>query len=296
MPRFDGSRHRAPSRYTLACLALCGALLLVAAVDLARTDSRLPEISTPGCQPGHSACFNAELSERLARDRAAEPLQRQYDSRAWLYAFALLAIAAVLTIYGLRANPRREWARIFTNLGIAGVWVGIAGVLVLLATDGNSLTVPPGPLLLLPVVLLIAAVTGTLMARSEGWVEQSQADGVRERVIHLGRLAIHIGTAGQAKRSRMEELARLLSGAALALTVLTCLFALLFVLVQPAGEGCNPPAWTDVIESVAAVTAIGAMAAGVGALLLRHWVAAVVSLAACPLALLLVLRSTCFFD
>ena len=296
VPTFNGSRFRAPSRYTLGCLALCGLLLVVATVDLAHTESRLPDVSTPGCQPGHSSCFNAELSEQLARDRAAEPLQRQYNSRAWLYASAILAIAGVLTIYGLRVNPRREWPRIFTNLGVAGVWLGIAAVLALVATDGHSLTVPPGPVLLLPVVLLVAAVTGTLIGRSEGWAERSQADDVRERVIHIGRLAIHVGTVGQAKRSRMEELARLLVGATLVLTVLTCLFALVFILVQPGGEDCKPPAWTDVIEAIAAVTAILAMAAGVGALLLRRWMAALGSLAVCPLALLLILASTCFFD
>jgi hypothetical protein len=296
VPAFNGSGFRAPSRYTLACLTLCGLLVVVATVDLARTESRLPDVSAPACQPGHSSCFNAELSEQLARDRAAEPLQRQYDSRAWLYASAILAIAAVLTIYSLRVNPRREWPRIFTNLGVAGVWLGIAAVLALVATDGHSLTVPPGPVLLLPVVLLVVAVTGTMIGRSEGWAEQSQADGVRDRVIHIGKLAIHVGTVGQAKRSRMQELATLLAGASFTLTALTCLFALVFILVQPGGEDCKPPTWTDVIESIAAVSAILAMAAGVGALLLRRWVVALFSLAVCPVALLLILASTCFFD
>ena len=47
---------------------------------------------------------------------------------------------------------------------------------------------------------------------------ESQSDGIRERVVHLGKLAIHVGTAGQVKRSRMEELTRWLANAALALT------------------------------------------------------------------------------
>jgi hypothetical protein len=295
-PRSNGSRFHAPSRATLACLGLCALVFVIAGVDLAHTESRLPDASVPGCKPDGSSCFNARLSEQLARDRAADPLQRQYDSRSWLYAFAILAIAAVGTAYGLRANPRREWPRVFTNLGVIGVWLGIAAVVALVATDGDSLTVPPGPALLLPIVLLTAATAGTLVGRSEGWGEASQAEGVRERVVHFGKLAIRIRTVGQAKRSRTEELARWLSTAALGLTALTCLFALGFVIAQPGGQSCSPPTWTDPIDSVAAVSAIGAMAAGVGALLLRRWVVALISLSTCPVALLLVLISTCFFD
>jgi hypothetical protein len=296
VPTSQGFGLRAPSYSTLACLALCGLVMIVAALDLSHTESRLPGVSSPGCRPQDSSCFNAKLSEQLARDRAADPLQRQYDSRAWLYSFAILAVAAVGTAWTLRANPRRDWPRVFTNLGVIGVWLGLAVVVALVATDGDALTIPPGPALMLPVVLVVTAVTGTLLGRSEGWAEVNQADGVRERVVHLGKIAIHIGTVGQARRSRMEELARWLSNTAVALTALTCLLALIFKLVQPGGPNCNPPTWTDPIDSVAAVSAIGAMAAGVGALLLRRWVVALISLAVCPLALLLVLASTCAFD
>ena len=38
------------------------------------------------------------------------------------------------------------------------------------------------------------------------------------------------------------------------------------------------------------------MAAGIGALLLRRWIAALISLVGCPVALLLVLVSTCAFS
>jgi hypothetical protein len=281
---------------TPACIGLCVVILIVAGIDLAHTESRLPDFPSQGCQPNEASCFNAQLSETVARDRAADPLQRQYDSRAWVYAFAVLAIIAVATAWNLRANPRTAWPRIFTNLGVIGVWVGIGVIVVLLATDGDAVTAPAAPLLLLPVVLLVAAAAGTLIGRSEGWAEQGQGDEVREKVVHLGKLAIHLGTAGQAKRSRLEELGRWVAGIALALTAVTCVLALLFVVSQPGcGGNGSPPSWTDPIDSVAAVAAIGGMAAGIGALILRRWIPALISLIGCPAALLFVLASTCAF-
>jgi hypothetical protein len=272
-------------------------ILIVAAGDLAHTESRVHDFPSRDCQPDQASCFNAQLSEGLARERAAEPLQREYESRAWLYAFSILAIAAVATAWDMRANPRTEWPRIFTNLGVIGVWLGIGVIVVLVTTDGDAVEPPPAPLLMLPVVLLVAAAAGTLIGRSEGWAVQSQTDQIRERVFEIGKLAIHIGTAGEARRTRMEELARWLAGAALILTAATCALALIFVLAQPGCEtGGGPPHWTDPIDAVTAVAAIAGVSAGIGALILRRWVAALISLVGCPVALLLVLVSTCAFS
>ena len=271
-------------------------IVAIATVDLLHTESRLPDVSTSRCPGDDSSCLNIRLSEQLARDRAADPFQHRYDSRAWLYAFAILATVAVTVAWTLRASPRTRWLRIFANIGIVGVWLGIAVVVLLLLTDGSSLKPPPGPALLLPVVMLVAAVAGTLIGRSEGWAERSQADGVRDRVVHIGKLAVHIGTAGQVKRSRLEELGSWLSVIALALTVATCVLAFIFVVGQP---GCDtagtPPGWTNPIDSIAAVTAIGGAAAGIGTLILRRWIAALISLVVCPVALLFILASTCAF-
>jgi hypothetical protein len=292
-PTATSTWSRAPSPYMLGCIGLCALILVVAAIDLAHTESRLPDFPSRACQPNEASCFNAQLSEGVARDRAADPLERQYESRAWLYAFAILAVIAIATAWSLRTNQRTEWLRIFTNLGVVGVWLGIGAIALLLLTNGNSVEPPPAPVLMLPVVLLVAAAAGTLVGRSEGWAEQPQ-NGVRERVIQIGKLAIHVSTAGQVKRSRMEELARWLANAALGLTAITCVLALVFVLAQPdCSTGGGPPHWTDPIDSVAAVAAIAGMAAGVGALVLRRWITALISLIACPAALLSVLLSTC---
>jgi hypothetical protein len=292
----DRLRHRAPSRFTLACLALCALVLGGAAFDLLHTETRLADPSTPPCDPDTASCRNAQVNAELERLRAADPLQDQYDSRAWLYASAVLAIVAIASAYALRSRPRTTWLQLFSNLGVLGVWSGIAAVVLLVATDGSALAPPPGPTLLLPVALVVGALAGTLIGRSEGWAEQSQMDGVRERVMQVGKLAIHVGTAGQVKRSRMEELAGWLTLAALTLTSLSCLLALVSVLGEPdCGAGQDTPAWADPLDALAAITTIGGMAAGIGALLLRRWIVALISLVLCPIALLVVLVSTCAF-
>jgi hypothetical protein len=179
---------------------------------------------------------------------------------------------------------------------VVGVWLGIGATVLLLATDGSSLSPPPGPTLLLPVVLLVAAAGGTLFGRSEGWAEQGQADGVREGVMRIGGIAIQIGTAGQVRRSRTEKLTRWLLTAAAALTALACVLALLALLGEPdCSTNDSPPGWTDPLDALAGVAAIGGMTAAIGALLLRRWIAALISLAVCPIALLIVLASTCAF-
>jgi hypothetical protein len=94
----------------------------------------------------------------------------------------------------------------------------------------------------------------------------------------------------------MAELAGWLSLITVGLTALTCLFALVFVLAQPGCDAsASPPNWTNPIDSIAAVAAIGGMAAAVGALLLRRWIVALAGLVICPVAVLFVLASTCAF-
>jgi hypothetical protein len=284
-----------PSKPTLVCLALCALIAGFAAADLVHTGSRLPDVPTR-CAEDDAACRNVRLDEQLARDRAAEPRQRQYDSRAWLYAFGILTITALAVAYRLRSTPRREWPRIFTNLGVGGVWLGIGAVAVLFATDGSSLAPPPAPLLMVGVVLVVVAATGTLMGRSERWAEQGRADGVRSLLVQFGTMAVDVGTAGQIRRSRMQRLAEWLSLVTVGLTALTCALALLFILAQPGCDAsASPPDWTNPVDALAAVTAIGAMAAAVGTLLLRRWMVALIGLLLCPAAVLFVLPSTCAF-
>jgi hypothetical protein len=295
-PTSNGSRWRAPSHYTLACLGLCALIVIVAAVDYAHVASRLPEVPPRDCESRETDCFEMALQEQLARDRAADPLEDQYNSRAWLYAFGMLAGAAVATAYALRSRPRNEWPRIFTNLGVIGVWAAIAVIVLLLLTGDASISIRAAPTLTIPVLLLVAAAVGTLVGRSEGWAAESPADGARASAITLGKLAIHIGTGGAARRSRIEALGRWFIYAALGLTALTALLTFIFAGAQPeCGTGDSPPHWTDPVDSVAAVTGVIAIAAGIGGLILRRWIAALISLIVNPIAFLFILASTCAF-
>jgi hypothetical protein len=171
-------------------------------------------------------------------------------------------------------------------------------MIALLVVAGEaSIRIRAAPALTIPVVLLGAAAVGTLIGRSEGWSDESPVGGVRERVIGFGKLAIHVGTAGAARRSRVAQLGRWISAAAIALTVVTAILAVAFILPQPecpyADE--SPPGWTSPIDSAAAVTGVLAIAAGITALLLRRWIASLISVVANPIALLAILASTCAF-
>jgi hypothetical protein len=285
------------SRPMLACLGLCAAILIVATVDLVHLESRLPAAPSLQCESKDSSCFNQEAKRRIARADAAKPLERQYRSRAWLYSFAILAAIGVGVAYSLRSRPRKEWLRVFTNLGVAGVWLAIAVTALLLLTAGAGVEVPAAPAYAIPVLMLAAAAVGTLIGRSEDWASEGEAEGVRAAAMGLGKLAIHIGTAGEAKRSRMNELARWFTYTALGLTALTGLLAIVFVLAQPGCEvSGGPPNWTTPIDSIAGGTAILAVAAGIGALVLRRWVPAVICLVLNPISLFFILASTCAFD
>jgi hypothetical protein len=276
------------SRPTLACIGLCALILAVAVIDYAHVQSEVPDIER--CLRSEDTCF-------LTRLQKAEHLEAQYNSRAWVYTFGMLACAGVATAYALRSRPRREWLRIYTNLGVIGVWVVIALIVVLLLTSDAAVSIRAGPALTIPVVLLVIAAAGTLLGRSAGWAEESPAEGVRATAAGLGKLAVHVGTGGAAKRSRIESLGRWFAYAALGLTALAGVLTLIFAQAQPAcgGAESSPPQWADPIDSVAAVAGVVAIAAGIGALVLRKWIAALISLVVNPIAFLFLLASTCAF-
>jgi hypothetical protein len=283
------------SRPTLACIGLCAAVLVFASADLAHTASRVPEIPSyaPRCAKADRECFGQGFRARSASVRQRDRLQDQFDTRSWLYAFGIAGLVAVAVAYSLRSSRRTEWPRVFTNLGVIGVWWAIASTIVLLVTAGDRISVAAGPLSTVPVLLIAAAAVGAWLGRSEGWAHESQVDEVIRHASMLRSVVLHLGTRGASSRSKLEGLARWFSIAALALTGATVVLAVAFSLPQPGCGGGGTPVWTDPVGAAAAVAAVAAVAAGVGALVLRHWVPALFSLVVCPAAFLVMILSTC---
>jgi hypothetical protein len=153
--------------------------------------------------------------------------------------------------------------------------------------------------------MLAAAAVGTVVGRSQGWAETDPLSEARHGVTTLGKRALGgIGSRspdvlGQpVSGPRREAAARWFTIAALSLTGATVVLALIFMGPQPAcggSETSGAPAWTDTLGAAAGVTAIGGIAAGIAALLLRRWVVAMISLFTNPVAVGLMVASTCAF-
>jgi hypothetical protein len=280
------------SRFTLACAAVCALVLGIAAADYAHVESRVPPVPPPDC--GSSASCNEARNAQIAvRLELSTSLEQQFQSRAWLYSFVIVAAIAVATAVALRSRRRFGWQRIFTNLGIAGVWAGLALTVLLVINDGDPVALPAAPLYAPAVLMIGAAAVGTVMGRREGWADTDAVAEARAGATAMGKWAL----GGLLADSRRDAAARFFSNWAFAFSAATIFLALVFIPAQPAcgGGGGEPPGWTDAMQAIAGITSIGGIAAGIGALLLRRWLPALVSLVANPLALLFMAASTCAF-
>lgn len=285
------------SRPTLACVAFCAAVVAIAAVDLANTRDRVPPVPPASCGTD-VACNEARNAELEERRHEVGRLEQQFGSRSWLYASAIIAVITLGTALSLRSRPRQGWPRVFTNLGILGVWTGILGAGLLVLDDGDSPVSPRAAAVFAPAVIMLAAAgLGTIAGRVEGWAEPpGLVDDVRDGATAVGKRAINVGTGGAVARAQLDKLARWLTMGSLAMTAITAVLAVAFIGAQPGCEDSEiAPGWTEMVAPISALTAIAAIAAGIGALLLRRWVPALVVLVANPVVGLLMLASTCVF-
>ncbi|MGH2956820.1 MAG: hypothetical protein ACRDL6_07500 [Solirubrobacterales bacterium] len=284
------------SRWTLACAAFCAIVVAIGAADLARTRDRVPPVPPVDCGTD-VACNEARSAELAERDREVERLEQQFGARSWLYASAIIAVITLATAFSLRSRPRQRWPRVFTNLGIIGVWSGLLVVLLLLVDDETSVPIRAAPALAPAVVMLVAAGLGTIVGRVEDWDQPpGLVNDVKDGATAVGKRAIDIGTGGAVARAQYEKLARWLTLGSLALTGITAALAVAFIEAQPGCEGGEIAAdWTETVASVSAISAVAAIAAGIGALLLRRWIPALIVLVANPLVGVLMLASTCAF-
>ena len=222
--------------------------------------------------------------------------QDQYNSRAWFYALAILATVAVAVAYSLKSRARGEWLQVFANVGVAGVWAGIAVIVLLVVAGEASIRIRAAPALTIPVVLLAGAAIGTLIGRSEdgGWRVASTESGSASSASARGGLSV--GTGGAAGAPGSSSLGWM-SLAAIGLTAVTAVLAVAFVLPQPECPYADerPPGWTNPSTRPPPSPGVLALAAGITALVLRRWIAALISLVTNPIALLAILASTCAF-
>ena len=284
------------SRFTQACLAVCAVVLAIAALDYAHVEDRVPPVPPANCGNSES-CNEARNAQITARLDLSTSLEQQFQSRAWLYAAAIVAAIAVATAVALRTRRRVGWQRIFTNLGIAGVWSGIAATVLLVINDGDPVALPSAPLYTPSVLMIGAAAVGTVMGRMEGWADTDAVAEARAGAAAVGKSVGKWALRPVLAGSRRDAAAEFFSTWAFALSAATIFLAVVFISPQPAcgGGGGEPPGWTDAVEAIAGITSIGAIAAGVAALLLRRWLPALVSLVANPVALLFMAAATCAF-
>lgn len=281
------------SRFTLGCVAVCALVIGIAAADYAHVEDRVPPVPPQNCGSSES-CNEARNAQIAVRLQLSESVEQQFQSRAWLYASVIAAAIAVATAVALRSRRRLAWQRVFTNLGIAGVWTGIAATVVLVMNDGDPVALPAAALFMPAVLMIAAAAVGTVRGRLEGWGDSDAVAEARAGVSAVGRWALG-GILGDVRR---ESAAQFFSAWAFALSGATIALALLFIPPQPpcGGGGGEPPAWTDAVEVAAGITSIGAIAAGIGALLLRRWLPALTSLVVSPVTLLFMAAATCAFE
>jgi hypothetical protein len=234
------------SRPTLACVTFCAAVVAIAAVDLANTRDRVPPVPPANCG-SDVACNEGRNAEIAERSRESERLEQQFGSRSWLYASAIIAVIVLAAALGLRSRPRQGWSRVFTNLGMIGVWCGIlAAGLIALDDGGSPVSIRAAPVFAPAVVMLAAAGLGTVVGRVEHWERPpGLVDDVRDGATAVGKRAIDIGKGGGAARAQLDKLARWLTMGSLAMTGLTAVLAVAFIEAQPGCEGGEiAPDWT----------------------------------------------------
>jgi hypothetical protein len=240
----------------LTAVAVVVALAGVAAaiVDYRVTVSRVPEL--PDCTPYTEQCeqgLDARNVHRLS-------LEGDYRRRSWIYSVAVLGAALGATAVALvRRRTPSERQRVFANLGVAGVVLGLVvfGLFWLAHT-----TIEPGmrPAVLPIAGMLIVAAVGGLVARAES--------GRRVEV-------------GGPKR----QIAWRLSLAGLGFTAVT--FVLAWIYTEYA-VSCGPEddLATRYLLGAALATSVAAGLLGLLGLLARRWFLALVYLVVNPVLLL----------
>ncbi|MFL5870445.1 MAG: hypothetical protein ACJ75R_05145 [Solirubrobacterales bacterium] len=253
------------SRATVAGAVVAIVVLAVAIADYSHAHDRyVALLRTPPCPaeslpPSTVYAPGVECEQDgLATYEQARQIQDGFKDRAVLYTVALGLIVVAVCAAALRARPN-DRARIFNNLGIAGVCALIAAAVAAIATDSEGIGLGVAPWLLSP-AMLTAAVVGRLRVRGE---HESRA----------AWRAWHVWLA-------------------LAVTAVVGIGALAYASAQPDCGGAEP-----VADAPDAVLVLGLIGIGTGLLCLatRHWISALIAIVANPIAMLFILGASCAF-
>jgi hypothetical protein len=220
------------------------ALVVVGWIDLVRTNDEVPPFA-PGV-------------DTLARYHRIQELDAAFDRRVWIYA-VVAAAAMVLACAG--ADSRRR----FSQAGVAGVVLGVAGF-GLLALGSRGAVDPPLTALLLPsLTLLVIAAVGSAVERLRG-TPRSPSDLPLKPVAY----------------------------AALGCTAATLFLAYAYAHGQD--PSCDFPStdasWSGPVGWVAVVTAAAAFLLGLVGLAARRWVVALTCVVVNPAALVYMIASS----
>jgi hypothetical protein len=232
-------------------------VLVIGRIDLRHTENQIPP-------------FPAQGESTLPRYEEIQRLDDDFDRRAWLYGGAAAVAMGVATAVALaRSSTLAEQRRVFGEAGVAGVLLGLAGV-VLLWTLRSNIDPPVGAVFAPGLMLLAVAALGGGAARLQGPpstepVQAPEGQGLK-------RVAI----------------------AAISCTALTVILAWAFAGPQDGScdSASSAPAWTTPLAWAAVITAIAAVILGLAGLAARRWFVALVCIVVNPAALLYMLLST----
>jgi len=229
--------------------------LLVGSIDRSRTENKVPPFPPPG-------------QSSLPRYERIRQLDHDFDRRALMYggvAAVALGLAAAAALAG--ASTQEQQRRVFGQVGVAGVVLGLLGALLLWTTRGNI--EPPWGAVFAPAGLLlaIAALGGSVARLQRPPPEETPMEGRPLRRVAL---------------------------AALSFTAVTVVLAYVYAAQQDGSCDVHmpAPAWAGVVGWAAGISAAAAFLLGLAGLAARRWFVALVCVVVNPAALVYMLLST----
>lgn len=246
-----------PGRLQLACAGLVALICAVSVADYHRSTDRVPELPAPcaGNAAG-SPCNEARNAEIQDRREEVDEAEGDLEWRLFLYAAVIFAIGIGYLVLRLRGLDPDEKGAAFTDLGVgAVVLLAVALILYAVHADGTpSFEYDPVPLITAAAALMVVAAFGSLAhwRRPEGGLGEAAADlpvAIKAGAISMV-LAVAVSTIAASSR----------------------------------GDCADPrPEWLDTAFGFALAFALGAVAAGFIALLMRRWFASVLLAGIAPI-------------